>query len=153
MSASPGTVSRPANAADDSVADDLSLLRLNLLRAGYAFMGIGLVVVKWPLLISHPDPWPLYESVVTCMLVAMSALALLGLRHPARLLPILLFESAWKLLWLTVVAVPALAAGDVDAPTREVVVTCSLVVVILAVVPWRFTWRRYLAAEGERWHR
>jgi hypothetical protein len=139
-----GAVSRP-------VGEELSLTRLNLMRVGYAFMGIGLAVAKWPLLVSHPDPWPLFEGVVTCILVAMSLVALLGLRHPVRLLPILLFECGWKLLWLSLVAAPQLLAGDMDAATQEVSVNCLLVVVILAVVPWRYVWQQYVAAEGARW--
>lgn len=141
----------PDGALSHPVGDELSLTRLNLMRVGYAFMGIGLAVAKWPLLVSHPDPWPLFEGVVTCILTAMSLLALFGLRHPVRLLPILLFESGWKLLWLSLVAAPQLPAGDMDAATREVTVNCLLVVVILAVVPWRFVWRQYVAAEGARW--
>lgn len=141
----------PDVASARPVGDELSLTRLNLMRVGYAFMGIGLAVAKWPLLVSHPDPWPLFEGVVACVLTAMSLLALLGLRHPVRLLPILLFECGWKLLWLSVVAAPTLLAGEMDAATREVTVNCLLVVVVLAVVPWRYVWRQYLAAEGARW--
>jgi hypothetical protein len=42
----------------------------------------------------------------------MSLLALLGLRYPVQLLPLLVFESAWMLIWLAAVAVPHLVAGD-----------------------------------------
>jgi hypothetical protein len=62
-------------------------------------------------------------------------LAFLGLRHPVRLLPVLLFESLWKLIWLSVVALPGLLASDVDDATSGVLFNCSLVVVTLAVVP------------------
>jgi hypothetical protein len=140
------TTAAPLNAA----RPELSLHRLHLMRVGYAFMGLGLVVVKWPLL-PEAHSQPLFESVVTCLLVAMSVLALLGLRYPVKLLPVLLFESAWKLLWLGLVALPAAVAGTVDDATREVVVNCSLVVVVLAVVPWSYVWREYVRAPGERW--
>ena len=121
---------------------DLSLGRLHLMRGGYLLMGVGLVLVKWPLL---PDAHtlPLYEGVTLCLLTAMSLLAFLGLLHPVRLLPLLLFESAWKLLWLGLVALPQATSGGLDAATREVAVNCSLVVVILAVIPWRHVWRSY----------
>lgn len=129
---------------------ELSLTRLHLMRAGYLFMGVGLALVKWPLL---PDAraLPLFEGVTLCLLTAMSLLALLGLRHPVKLLPLLLLESAWKLLWLSLVALPRAASGDLDAATTEVMVNCSLVVVILAVTPWRYVWRTYVRAPGERW--
>jgi hypothetical protein len=122
-----------------------------MMRAGYLLMGLGLAVVKWPLFADGVDSLPLFEGVVACLLTAMSLLALLGLRHPVKLLPILLFESAWKLIWLATVALPTALAGGMDSATQEVAVNCSLVVVILVVTPWRFVWRHYVAAPGERW--
>ena len=132
------------------VHSDLSLTRLHLIRAGYLLMAVGLALVKWPLL---PDAatLPLYEGVTLCLLTAMSLLAFLGLRYPVKLLPVLLFESAWKLLWLALVALPKAATGDLDPATTETLVNCSLVVVILAVIPWPYVWRNYVRATGDRW--
>jgi hypothetical protein len=129
---------------------ELPLHRLNLMRAGYLLMGVGLAVVKWPLLL-RADALPVFEGVVACLLAALSVLALLGLRYPVKLLPVLLFESTWKLIWLSVVAVPAAASGSLDAATQEVLVNCSVVVVILAVTPWRYVWRHYVRAPGDPW--
>ena len=64
---------------------------------------------------------------------------------------ILLFESAWKIIWLAVVALPKLAADDLDPATREVLSSCLWVVIILAVVPWRYVWQHYVTAKGDRW--
>jgi hypothetical protein len=138
-------------AADPGVVEGLPLWRLNSMRVGYAVMGVGLAVVRWPDVIGYDRSMPLYEGVVAVLLTAMSLLAFLGLRYPVRLLPILLFETLWKLIWLTVVALPAVAAGDVDQAMSETIFNCSLVVIILAVVPWRYVWRRYVAAKGDRW--
>jgi len=131
-------------------APELPLYRVHLMRAGYLLMGVGLAVVKWPQLASA-DSLPVFEGVVTCLLVALSLLALLGLRYPVKLLPVLLFESAWKLIWLAAVALPRAAAGELDAATQEVLVSCSLVVVIVVVTPWRYVWREYVRAGGDRW--
>jgi hypothetical protein len=30
-------------------------------------------------------------------------------------------------------------------------VTCSLVVVVIAVIPWRYVWRNYVRAAGDPW--
>jgi len=38
-----------------------------------------------------------------------------------------------------------------DSATQEVVINCSLVIVILAVTPWRYVWRQYVRAPGDRW--
>jgi hypothetical protein len=132
-----------------TAAPDLSPTRLNLMRGGYLFMGLGLALVKWPLL---PDAssMPIYEGVTLTMLVAMSLGALLGLRHPVAMLPVLVFESAWKLLWLGMVALPQALGDGLDSATQEMLVKNSLVVVILAVVPWRYVWQRYLSTPGDR---
>jgi hypothetical protein len=113
-------------------------------------LGGGLAVFKWPLLADHAT-WELREGTVICMLVAMSVLALLGLRHPVRMLPILLFEVAWKLTWLGVVAWPLWSAGKLDAATTEQASAVLWVIVIIAVIPWRYVVTQYVTAPGEPW--
>ncbi len=131
-------------------ATELSLARLHLMRAGYLLMGVGLALVKWPLL-PEAHSLPLYEGVTLCLLTAMSLLAFVGLLHPVRLLPVLLFESGWKLLWLSLVALPRAISGDLDSATTGILVNCSVVVLILAVIPWRHVWRTYVRTSGDRW--
>lgn len=133
-----------------TTATDLSLPRLHLMRGGYLLMGVGLALVKWPLL---PDAHtqPLYEGLTLCLLVAMSLLAFLGLRYPVKLLPLLLFESAWKLLWLGLVALPKAVDGNLDKATSDIMFNCSFVVLILAVIPYGYVWRTYVRASGDPW--
>jgi hypothetical protein len=138
---------RPAAAG----AEELPLYRLHMMRVGYLVLGLGLAVVKWPDVIRHDSSWPLMEGVVACLLTGMSLLAFLGLRYPVRMLPILLFESAWKLIWLAAVALPKIAADDLEPATQEVMFSCLWVVIILAVIPWRHVWQRYVVAKGDRW--
>ena len=133
------------------IVEELTVWRLNLMRVGYLVMGLGLAVVKWPVVIGYDRSTPLFEGVVAVLLTAMSLLAFLGLRYPVRLLPILLFESLWKLIWLSIVALPAVAAGDVDEAMSQVIVNCSMVVIVLAVSPWRYVWQRYVTAKGDKW--
>lgn len=130
----------------------LGLGRLYLMRAGYLLMGLGIALVKWPLL-PQASAMPLYEGVTLCLLTAISLLALLGLRYPVQLLPVLLLEVVWKLLWLAAVALPRAATGQLDSATSQVLVNCSLVVVIIAVIPWRYAWQGYVRGPGDRWSR
>src|SRR5690349_1942004 len=74
--------------------DDLPLTRLYAMRAGYLLMAVGLALVKWPLL-PAAHKMPLFEGVTLCILTAMSILALVGLRHPVRMLPLLVLETVW----------------------------------------------------------
>lgn len=135
-----------------SAGAKVPLWQLNLLRVGYLVLGGGLAVVKWPLLFTH-GPWELKEGTVQCMLVVMSVLALVGLRYPLRMLPVLLFEVAWKLTWLGVIAVPLWLNDNLDGATREQAGTVVWVVIFIAVVPWRYVLAQYVTAPGEPWRR
>jgi hypothetical protein len=129
----------------------LSTRRLNLMRLGYAFTGVGLALTRWPSLVQEARSLPVMEGVVLSMLAAMSLLALLGLRYPVRLLSVLLFEVAWKLIWIAAVAVPRMVSGDLSGRAAEVFVNCCFVVVVLAVIPWRYVWNTYATTPGDPW--
>jgi len=135
------TTSQLTGRASTTAGAGLSLPRLHFLRLGYFVMAVGLAVTKWPLLMNHDGPWPLMEGVETSMLVALSLLSLLGLRYPVKMLPIL----------LTVIAVPLLTAGQMDPATMSVFYACLWVVIVLAVLPWRYVVTQYVTKKGDPW--
>jgi hypothetical protein len=141
-----------AEVRDARAPAQLALWQLNLLRVGYFVMGVFLAVVKWPLLFAD-KPWGLMEGTVECVLVAMSILALVGLRYPQRMLPILLFEVAWKLLWLGVVALPLWLDDRLEGATREQAGKILWVGIIIAVIPWRHVFTQYVMTPGQPWRR
>jgi len=49
------------------------------------------------------------------------------------------------------VALPKAITGSLDAATIANVYNCSLVLVILAVIPWPYVWRTYVRARGDQW--
>jgi hypothetical protein len=146
------TPPEPAGERRAPLASQVPLWKLNVLRIGYLVMGGGLAIFKWPLLLDH-EPWGLAEGTVECMLVAMSVLALLGLRYPLRMLPILLFEVAWKLTWLGVIALPLWSDDALQGATRTQAGTVLWVVIVIAVVPWRLVLTQYVTAPAEPWRR
>lgn len=148
---------RQSGARSDATTDGgaegsfrLPTWRLNLMRVGYFVMGAGLMVFKWPEMLNHAR-WELKEGTVVTMLVAMSVLALLGLRYPQRMLPILLFEVGWKLTWLGTVALPLWLDGNLSGATLEQANTVLWVAIVIAVIPWRHVVRQYVLARGDRW--
>ena len=145
------TTPRPNDLKSTTKAARLSLPRLHLMRVGYLVMGVGLAVTKWPLVINHDGPWPWMEGAVMAMLVALSLLSFLGLRYPVQMLPILLFESAWKLIWMAVVALPLWTADQLDPANLELFYRNLWVVIILAVTPWRYVVAQYVTKRGDPW--
>jgi hypothetical protein len=147
----PDTTPRQDDRNGTAAATSVSLPRLYLLRLGYLVVAVGLALTKWPLIINHDRPWPLFEGVETCMLVALSLLALLGLRYPLQMLPILLFELGWKFIWVAVVVVPLWIANQLDPATLQVFYSCLVVLIVLAVIPWRYVVAHYVMKPGDRW--
>jgi hypothetical protein len=129
----------------------VSLFRVYLLRAAYLFLAAGLAATVWPLLIDHSPQWPLMNGVVCSLLGAVSVLAVVGIRYPLQMLPVLLFEIVWKSIWLIAVALPLWSANQLDARTGETVRDCLMAAILIPLIPWRYVIAQYLTRPGERW--
>ncbi len=131
-----------------------SLLRIYLMRAMYAFMATGLALTIWPGIVSHELSTPLMSGVVDALLGALGVLALLGIRYPVQMIPLLLFEFLWKAIWLIAYALPLQASGSLDPATTETIVACLMgVIPIPLILPWRYVIARYVTQRGNRWTR
>ena len=131
--------------------NEVSLSRLYLLRAMYLLISIGLAVLIWPQILFPSHPWELQEGMVLCMLAAFHLMAVLGLRYPLQMLPVLLWEMVWKALWLGIVALPQWSNGTIDASTMANASACLWVVIVPFVIPWGYVGRHYFRKQGERW--
>ena len=129
----------------------ISLPRLYALRLAYLILGGGLVLVKWPTLISHTSDWPLWEGVSSSLLGALALMALLGLRYPLQMLPVLLFELTWKIIWGGLVFLPLWQSGQVSDATATVAVNCLVELVLIPLMPWDYIFANYVRAPGAPW--
>ena len=147
MTSTSPTVSLAASA---SVESDVSLVRLYVLRAMYAVLAIGGGIAFLPQLIGHE---PTARGVIPSMLAGMWLLACLGLRYPLQMLPILLFELAWKTIWLVDYGLPQWMAGVNTPVFKEDFKMIALgPVIFILVIPWGHVYRHYLKNSGTRWH-
>ncbi len=135
--------------------NEVSLFRLYLLRAVYLFIAVGLAVFKLPGVIEQavsPDgSWELMEGVVACMQVTFGLLALLGLRYPLQMLPVLLWEMIWKSLWLLIVALPLWRSGQMDEATLTTAYNCMVGIIVPIAMPWSYVFAQYIRKPGDRW--
>jgi len=130
---------------------EVSTFRLYLMRGLYLLIAVGLAFDQWPGLIRHPDSWTLMRGVVCSMLVAVSLLALIGVRYPLQMLPLLFFELVWKAIWLLVFALPPWLAHRMDEGMRETAFACLMGVIVPIVMPWRYVVAHYVNRPGDRW--
>ena len=80
-----------------NVAQEVSLGRIYVLRAAYLLLVIGLGGMIVPDVVSHPV---ISRGVIPSLLGAVWVLAFVGLKYPLEMLPLLMFEFAWKAIWL-----------------------------------------------------
>ena len=127
--------------------------RLNILRFFYLLIAFGMGVGIWSQLLGATPDWPLMRGIAKSMLAALALLCLLGVRHPLKMLPLLLYELAWKTVWLTFIALPAWRAGQMTADQLQSFYECIGVVLLYIVLPWRYMWRRYWALPADPWRK
>ena len=131
----------------------LSPFRLNLLRTGYLILVVGLGTTIWPSILDPARSWGLMHGVVVSMLGAMSALAVLGIRYPLAMLPLLFFEMGWKAIWLLRVALPLWSANRLDAAATETLYECLPIILFPIIIPWRYVFDTYARKPGDAWRR
>jgi hypothetical protein len=131
--------------------NEISIFRLYLLRATYLLLVVGLGLDIWPAIIHHPASWTLWRGVGCSLLAAVSVMAILGIRYPLRMLPLLFFELTWKSIWLIAIALPLWRANQIDANTAETVTNCLTGVIFPVVIPWPYVVNNYLKNAGDRW--
>jgi len=133
---------------------NVSMFRLYLMRAAYSLLVVGLAFDQWPALLQRGSSWDLWHGVGSSLLCAICVLALVGIRYPVKMLPLLLFELTWKVIWLLVIALPRYSAHQVTPAIQETTFNCVVGIVIFPLlIPWGYVWRNYVRAPSEPWRR
>ena len=131
---------------------EVTLLRLYVLRATYLLIAVGLGVMIWPSLIDPVSAPEHMRGVVRALLGAMGLLALLGIRYPLQMLPLLMFELVWKLIWIVAIGIPLRSAGALDEATRATWFDCVFgIIVCLIAIPWGYVIRSYVRRPADPW--
>ena len=131
---------------------EISIARLYVLRATYLLIVVGLGFTIWPNLLHPPANTEHYRGVVRGLLAAVALLAVLGLRYPLKLLPLLLFELVWKTIWVVAIGLPLWLGDRFDPATRETWTSCLMGLVLFPlVIPWRHVLETYVKAPSDRW--
>ena len=129
--------------------DEVSLVRLYILRAAYLLLAVGIGAMILPVLISHEST---ARGVIPSLIGAVGLLALIGLRYPLAMLPLLMFEFAWKALWLLAFGLPQWSSGQMPPTFAEDFANILFGVGLMPlVIPWGYVWHHYVKAPAARW--
>ena len=138
-----------AEAAAPPGTVEVSLVRLYILRATYLLLIVGIGAMVGPPLVVHE---PAARGVIPSLIGAVGLLAIIGLRYPLRMLPLLMFEFAWKTLWLLDFGLPQWLSGAMPPTFAEDMFNIAFGVVLMPIViPWGYVWRHYVKAPADRW--
>ena len=137
---------------DARPAPEVSLFRLYLLRAMFLLIAFVQGSQTWPAIVHHTKPWDMWHGVGMSFLGALTALSLVGIRYPVRMLPLMMFEFAWKLLWVLAAWLPLWLTHRVDPDTADSFFPIVVgVVLVPLILPWGYIWKNYVIAAGDRW--
>jgi hypothetical protein len=130
------------------IAHEPHILRLYVMRLLYLLNFLFLAPDVWPPLIHHNGPWDPVKGVAFSFWAALSTLCLLGIRHPLKMVPVLLMQFVYKLIWLLAVALPMWPTMRGAELTR---VMLGGVIADVIVIPWVYVWITYFLQPGDRW--
>ena len=128
--------------------EEVSLARLYVLRA-VALLGLYALLPTIRRLFEHaPDE----RGMLTAMVSGLWVMALVTIRYPLKMVPVMLFEFTWKVVWLIFFGLPQWRSGAGSPRLSQDLWDIGLFpFVLLLVIPWGYVWRHYVKAPSERW--
>lgn len=106
----------------------------------------------WPVLLREGPDLELMHGATLSMLCAMSLLALLGLRYPLQMLPLLFFELIWKLIWTLLIALPLWFADRLNEGVVSTLAACAIALIFPVLIPWGYVLDNYIRRPADAWH-
>ena len=120
-------------------------ISIYLLRLVYVLMFFVLGKAAWTHILTHKGAWEPDDAMSWCVWAAFATLAGLGIIRPLKMLPILLLEVFYKVLWLIIVAYPLWTAGKLVGSSVEEETSSFLWVLLpIIAIPWGYVFVNYI---------
>jgi hypothetical protein len=125
--------------------DGVRPINIYLLRLVFVLMFFVLGKSAWTHILTHRGLWEPRDAIAWSVWAAFATLAGLGIFRPLKMLPILLLEIFYKVLWLIIVAYPLWSAGNLAGSTAEGTTSAFLWVILPVIaVPWGYVFLNYV---------
>jgi hypothetical protein len=120
-------------------------INIYLLRFLYLLMFVMLGQTTWTGIFTHEGPWEPNAAIAWAVWTAFASLAGLGIVHPLKMLPILLLEIFYKILWLILVAYPLWSKDSLAGSSAEGITMVFIPVILVAfIIPWGYVYKNYV---------
>lgn len=124
----------------------LSKFRVSLLRFYYVLMILVLGIDVWTAIFTHKDLWEPMTAVGYSLWATFAALSVIGLVHPIKMIPIILLNITYKIIWLSIVAYPLWSISQLEGSNAEGLTRSNLIgfIIDLIVIPWSYVFKNYV---------
>ena len=120
-------------------------INIYFLRILYFLMFAFVATDSWKEIITHEGPWDRFRAMAFCVWAAYTTLAVLGLIHPLKMLPIVMFTIFYKTLWLIIVAYPLWRANALEGSSAEAMTRAFIgAPMVILFVPWKYVFQNYV---------
>ena len=120
-------------------------INIYLLRVLYFLIAVAVGKGSWTFLLTEPSSVSPMEAVTWSVWAAFSLVAILGLIHLLKMLPVILLEIAYKIIWLAFVAYPLWSAGTLAGSSAEGLSLVFVWVLLpIIAVPWGYAIKVYV---------
>jgi hypothetical protein len=133
----------------DTAFPTVSMWQINAMRFLFLLMALVMGSMVWQQLLFESADWPVMRGLAKSMLAALALMSLLGVRYPLQMLPLMLYEIAWKTIWIVLIAGRAWMASKWTPDIEGLFTDCIGIVIAYFIVPWRYVWARYIVQPME----
>lgn len=125
--------------------DGVPPINIYLLRVLFVLMFIFVNLDTWPTIFTHKGGWDHVRAAAICMWATYGVLAIIGIVRPLLMLPIVIFEIIYKIIWLIIVAYPLWSTNKLaGSPAEEMTSAFLWVILPIVAMPWRYFFRKYI---------
>ncbi len=120
-------------------------INIYLLRLMFVLMFLALGRTVWTYILTHEGTWGSDEAMAWSVLAGFSALAALGIVRPLKMLPLVMLEITYKVMWLILVAYPLWSTGQLaGSPAESRTYSFLLVALPIVAMPWKYAFDHYV---------
>lgn len=130
----------------------VSRFRFYLLRFFFIIIVALLGIEVWYKLFTHDTQWEPLPGVAYSFWASFSALAILGVLHPVKMIPLLLVQFSYKVIWLAIVAYPLFVQDNLMGSNAWGLTQTNLIGIILdlIVIPWPYVYRNLVLSSRSK---
>ncbi|MGB3078038.1 MAG: hypothetical protein WBB31_03085 [Saprospiraceae bacterium] len=131
--------------ADQTIG--ISKFRFYLLRFIYLVNAVLLGSSVWTEIFTHEGLWEPLPGVAFSFWAAFSVLAILGVFYPLKMIPLLLVQFSYKLIWLIIVAYPLWLTDHLAGSSAQGLAAINFkgIIVDLLVIPWPYVLKNFIS--------